>query len=311
MFKIVIRRFLRLFLQMLILTFVIFLLSEAIQITLWSTDPTVDFVTDSADVFMSSIRFQGALSRYWNWLVGIRNFGMPAIEVEVINTLRLSLFALFLVYAIGIPLGIISGRHSGTWWDQAIQMVTQIGASFPSFALALLLLLYFGFDLGWFPTSGSLPPGMSQEVGFVSYYMGRLQHLILPAFSLAIVQLISPIKYLRSGIVDTEHQEFVTLARAKGASENHLFKKHIFKNSLTSMIGSFPIQLAALVSGSIFIEQIFSFPGLGNLFFLAFTWGATDLVSALVLVFGLLILFGAFISDMLLIALDPRIKIEE
>ena len=320
MFKLIIRRFLLLLPQLIILSFIVFFLSETINIFTWTSEGG----TEMANAFIVNIGLDTIFSRYWSWLVEIVTTGYfgwsfryqaPAMEVVVNlrlpNTLRLSMVTLLLVYGIGIPLGIISGRYPGKWTDRAIQIVTQIGASLPSFTLALILLLIFGFQFGWFPTSGSLPPGMSREAGFIPYHMGRLSHVALPALSLAIIQLITPMKYLRSDIIDNEQQEFVALARAKGASEAHLFKKHIFKNSLTSLIGSFPMQLATIVTGSIIIESLFTFPGIGELFFSAFSRNDIDVVSSSVLVFGLLILLGAFISDILLISLDPRIKIEE
>jgi len=257
--------------------------------------------------------------RYWNWLNGvvriitIRDFGWsPLIQHSLLNTLRLSLLALLLVYGIGIPLGIISGRHFGTLKDRTLQMVTLIGASLPSFTLALILLLFIGFRLGWLPTGGSLPPGMSREtVSFSTYHIARLRHMMLPALSLAIVQIIVPMKYLRGDIIDTYHREYITLARSKGASEKHLFKKHIFKNSLSSTISSVPIQMAAIVTGSIIIEMIFAFPGMGGLLFWAFQFNDVTLVGVLILIIGLVILVGAFISDIILMILNPQTKIEE
>ena len=319
MFKLIVKRFLLLIPQLIILSFIIFFLSETIQIFVGEAEDG----SAIGDAFFVNIGLDTIFSRYWNWIVEIVTTGhfgwswryrapaMVVVGMRLPNTLRLSLLTLLLVYGIGIPLGIISGRHSGTWKDRTIGMVTQIGASLPSFTLALFLLLFFAFQFRWFPTGGSLPPGMSREVGFIPYHIARLHHVLLPAFSLAIIQLIIPMKYLRSDIIDAKQQEFIALARAKGASEKHLFKKHIFRNSLTSLIGSFPMQLAAVITSSIIIESIFIFPGIGGLFLAAFFGNDIDLVSASVLVFGLLILLGAFIADILLIALDPRIKVDE
>ena len=306
--------------QVVILSFIVFFLSDAIPELTW----TLDGGTDMADAFIFNPNWQDTiLTRYLNWLGGIFTSGdfgwswrlrmptMAAVGMRLPNTLRLSLFTLLVVYGVGIPLGIISGRRSGTWKDRAIQMVSLIGSSLPSFTLAILLLYFLGFRMAWFPTSGSLPPGVSRAAGLTPYYIGRLHHLILPSLSLAIVQLIIPIKYLRGSIIDTEQQEFVSLARAKGANEKYLFKKHVLKNSLTSLVGSFPIQLTTIVTSTIIIESIFNIPGIGDMFFSAFAGNDTDLINTLILVFGLIILLGSFISDIILMALDPRIKIEE
>jgi len=298
MLKLAIRRLLLLLLQMLILSFFVFFLMS------------------------SNTSFQDLTSSYWNWLVEVvtnGNFGwswlfrmptMAVISLRLSNTLRLLLVTLLLMYGIGIPLGIISGRSSGSWKDRTIQMGTQIGASFPSFTLAYILILYFALQLRWFPFRGSIPLGVVREGGLIPYYMARLHHVILPAFSLAIFQLIFPMKYLRNSIIDIEKQQFVTLARAKGVKRKHVFKKHIFKNSLSSLIASFPTQLMAIISGSIIIEGIFTFPGIGGLFFIAFFEGDSNVVKALVLVLALIIIMATFMSDILLMALDPRVKIE-
>jgi len=320
MFKLLIRRFLLLIPQIVILSFIVFFLSDAIPELTW----TLDGGTDMADAFIFNPYWQDTIfTRYLNWVGGIFTSGhfgwswrlrMPAMAVVGMrfpSTLRLTLFTLLLVYGIGIPLGIISGRRSGSWKDRAIQMVALIGSSLPSFALAIFLLFFFGFRLDWFPTGGSLPPGISRAAGFAPYYIGRLHHLILPSLSLAIIQLIIPIKYLRSSIIDTEQQEFVSLARAKGANEKYLFKKHILKNSLTSVVSSFPLQLTTIVTSTIIIESIFNIPGIGELFFSAFAGNDTDLINSLILVFGLIVLLGSFISDVILMAIDPRIKMEE
>jgi len=320
MFKLLIRRFLLILPQIVILSFIVFFLSDAIPEMTW----TLDGGTDMADAFIFNPNWQDTIfTRYLNWVGGIFTAGdfgwswrlrMPAMTVvgmRLPNTIRLSLFTLFLVYGVGIPLGIISGRRSGTWKDRVIRMVTLIGSSLPSFTLAILLLFFLGFRLDLLPTSGSLPPGVSRAAGFAPYYIGRLRHLILPSLSLAIIQLIIPVKHLRGSIIDTEEQEFVTLARAKGANEKYLFKKHTLKNAITPLVSSFPIQLTTIVTSTIIIESIFNIPGIGELFLSAFAGNDTDLVNSLILVFGLIILLGSFISDVILMALDPRVKIEE
>jgi len=310
MLKQFLKKILLLIPQLLILSFLIFLLPVPVPPDLVG----VERFNPMADIPI--------LLRYWNWLVGIFGYGyfgwswqygMPVVKVVgqwLPNTFRLAFFTLVMTYGIGIPLGIISGRHSGTWKERVALTIAQMGSSLPAFTLALILILTLGLRFRWFPTSGSITPGMVREnVSFFTYHLTRIRHVILPATSLAIVSLIIPLKQLRSEIVDIERQEFVTLARSKGATEKQIFKGHILKNSFISVIGSFPIQLATIVTGSIIIETLFAFSGIGHLFLMSMYFGDLELTNMLVLVFGLIILTASFISDVWLMLIDPRIRI--
>ena len=270
---------------------------------------------------MPGINFREFVYWYWQWLRGIftGNFGwswrfnQPVIEVigmRLPNTLGLVAITLLIIYGIGIPLGIISGRNHDSWKDRAILVTTQIGTSFPSFTLALIFIIFFALSLRWFPHRGSISIEMV-DAGWVQYHLARLHHVILPAFSLAIVQLIMPMKYLRGGIIDTMKQSFILTARAKGVTEKDVFKKHVFKNSLPALIATFPIQLAAVLSGAIIIEAIFMFPGLGDLVFIAFRYGDFGVTIVLALIFGITIMLLSIIADVLLMKLDPRIEFEK
>jgi len=298
MLKLIGKRLLLVFVQFIVLSFLIFLMENLFEFS------------GNDSIFVS----------YWRWLTVIittgdfgqslqyRDSALTIVFMRLPNTVRLSLIALLLVYGIGIPLGIICGRSPGKLKDQIFRAFTIIGTSLPSFALAMLLLLLFGFSLRWFPTGGSLPPGMTREaVGFSTYHMTRIHHTILPALSLAIAQFVIPMKHFKSEIVDIYQQEFVALARAKGGSETHIFKRHIFKNSLGSILSSVPMQISAVIGGSIIIESIFAFPGLGGGFLWAVLRGDLNLAAASIFILGLIILLGAFISDLMLLILNPRL----
>jgi len=300
MFRIISKRLLLVFPQFIILSFLVFLLAGELG-----------GFGGNDSIFV----------RYWRWLVTIvttGDFGQslsyryPAIAIVFIrlpNTIRLLLITLLLIYGIGIPVGIMSGKSQGSLQDHVFRVFSLIGTSLPSFASALLLLLFLGFSLGWFPTGGSLPPGMTREaMGFSMYHLTRIHYTILPALSLAIAQFIVPMKYFKSDIIDTYQQEFVALARAKGGSEKHVFKKHIFKNSLGSILSAVPMQISAIVGGSIIIESLFAFPGLGGELFWAIISGDLSLASAAIFIFGLIIILGAFISDIVLLILNPKIE---
>ena len=300
MFKIIGKRLLLVLPQFILLSFLVFLLAGG----------GFDFGGNDS-IFV----------RYWRWLIVIittgdfgqslsyRDSAIAVVFMRFPNTIRLMLMTLLIVYGIGIPVGIMSGRYHGSMQDNIFRVFSLIGTSLPSFASALLLLLFFAFNLGWFPTGGSLPPGMTREaVGFSTYHLTRVHHMILPALSLAVAQFIVPMKYFKSDIIDTYQQEFISLARAKGGSEKHIFKRHVLKNSLGSVLSAIPMQISTIVAGSIIIESIFAFPGLGGELFWAVMAADLSLASATIFIFGIIIILGAFISDIVLLILNPRIQ---
>src|SRR5690625_86944 len=224
------------------------------------------------------------------------------------NTFWLSVAALIFTYVLALPLGIISGRWNDTWGDRLITGYTYIGFAAPLFITALVMLWVFGFQLGWFPTGGSVAPGM--EPGTWDYFVSKVQHLLLPAFSMAVITTVSTVQYLRSEIIDTKQKDFIITARAKGASESRVYNRHIFRNSLVPIAAFFGYEITGLIGGSIFIEDIFNYPGMGQLFLDSILQRDFSVVTATVLLFGIAAILGALISDIILSLVDPRIRIK-
>lgn len=230
------------------------------------------------------------------------------ISERVMNTILLSLVSLIFTYLIAIPLGIISGRYNDSPLDSAITGYSYLGFATPIFIFALVVLWVFGFMLGWFPTSGSVAPGLS--AGTMEYYLSKLYHALLPGLSIALISVVSTIQYLRSEIVDTKQKDFIITARAKGASENRVYNKHIFRNSLLPIAAFFGWEITSLISGTVFVERVFSYPGMGLLFLESVTGRDFSVVTALVLLFGIASILGALLSDIILSIVDPRIRIK-
>jgi len=224
------------------------------------------------------------------------------------NTFWLSVAALIFTYVLALPLGIISGRWNDTWGDRLITGYTYIGFAAPLFITALVMLWVFGFQLGWFPTGGSVAPGM--EPGTWDYFVSKVQHLLLPAFSMAVITTVSTVQYLRSEIIDTKQKDFIITARAKGAPESRVYNRHIFRNSLVPIAAFFGYEITGLIGGSIFVENIYSYPGMGQLFLESVLQRDFSTVTAVVLIFGIAAILGALISDIILSIVDPRIRIK-
>jgi len=322
MWRFAVRRFLIMIPQLFVLSIIVFLIAQAMpgDALTGLLDPNLTpemLEARRAELGLNLPWYQ----QYWNWIVGVVtrfdfgrsfNWQMPVIEVigdRIANTIRLSLFTFVIMYAIAIPLGIISGRHHGTWKDRIITSYTYIGFGIPIMVMALLMLFIFGFNLGWFPTSGSVAPGMSSDMGF-PYVWSRFQHLILPGLSTALVSTVFIIQYLRGEIVDTEQKEFILTVRAKGADETRVYNKHIFRNSLLPVASFLGFQLAGLIAGSVLVERAFGFPGMGGLFMGSITNRDFSVMTALVLLFGAGTIIGSFLSDIIMMMVDPRIEIE-
>ncbi|KAB8138136.1 ABC transporter permease [Gracilibacillus oryzae] len=257
--------------------------------------------------------------QYWDWITNVfqGNLGqsfqhkLPVTELvsqRLINTFWLSVMTLILTYAIAIPLGLISGRHNDTWTDRMITGYTYIGFAAPIFIFALLMLFVFGFHFGWFPTSGSVEPGAVP--GTFDYFISKINHMLLPALSMALITTVSTVQYLRSEIIDTKQKDFVLLARSKGVSESRIYRNHIFRNSLLPVAAFFGYEITGLIGGSIFIENIFSYPGIGQLFLNSVMQRDTSVVTALVLLFGIASILGTLLSDIILSIVDPRIRMK-
>lgn len=247
---------------------------------------------------------QGDLGRSFRFKMNVTDL----IGQRLNNTIWLSIVTLILTYAIAIPLGITSGRYNDTLRDQMITGYTYIGFATPLFIFALVMLWIFGFMLGWFPTGQSVTPGLTP--GTFEYVLSRLHHLMLPALSMALITTVSTVQYLRNEIIDTKQKDFIVTARAKGASESRVYNRHVLRNSLLPIAAFFGFEITGLIGGTVFIETIFSYPGMGLLFMESITQRDYSVVTSLVLLFGIASILGALLSDIILSLVDPRIRIK-
>ena len=257
--------------------------------------------------------------QYWNWISKAfrGDFGQSytykyevtkLIGQRIGNTVWLSLLTLILTYLIALPLGMIAGRFQNSWADKAIVVYTFITYSIPVFVFALILLWLFGYTLGWFPTRGSVDSDV--VAGTLGYYVNKFHHMILPAFTMAILSTTGTIQYLRTGVIDAKSQDYVRTARAKGVPENVVFNRHIFRNSILPIAAFLGYEFTGLIGGSVFIENIFSYPGMGNLFVTSIQGRDYSVILALLLLFGTATLLGTLLSDIIMSIVDPRVRVQ-
>ena len=320
MWKTILRRVLLMLPQIFILSVLAFLIAKMMP-----GDPFTGLITPETDPnTIEALRVKSGFYdplpvQYWNWISKAfrGDFGQSytykyevtkLIGERIGNTVWLSLLTLILTYLIALPLGMIAGRFQNSWADKAIVVYTFITYSIPVFVFALVLLWLFGYTLGWFPTRGSVDSDVVS--GTLDYYLNKFHHLILPAFTMAILSTTGTIQYLRTGVIDAKSQDYVRTARAKGVPENVVFNRHIFRNSILPIAAFLGYEFTGLIGGSVFIENIFSYPGMGNLFVTSITGRDYSVILALLLLFGTATLLGTLLSDIIMSIVDPRVRVQ-
>lgn len=320
MWKTILKRFLIMIPQLLLLTLIVFMLAKMMP-----GDPFTGLINPNSDpAEIARLKQQMGLNdppltQYFRWLGNLfqGDLGQSYIQKtsvasligdRALNTFWLSLLTVVLTYTIAIPLGIIAGRHQDKWQDQGVQIFNYVTFAVPAFVFYILGLWLFGFVLGWFPITGSVSPDVNP--GTFNYILDRLYHMILPAALSALITTTATVQYLRTGIVDNKVEDYVRTARAKGVPENVVFNKHILRNSILPIAAFFGNTITALLSGSMVIETVFSYPGMGKLFLDSIAQRDFTVLTALILIFGTLTLIGNLLSDIIMSVVDPRIRIQ-
>lgn len=224
------------------------------------------------------------------------------------NSLRLGIVSTFFTYLIALPFGMFAGRFNNSWFDRFVVIYNYVSYAIPTFVLALLMVFIFGYRLGWFPTFGS--KNVTLTAGTFDYYWDMFYRLLLPGFTGGILGTASTTQTLRSEVIDAKTQDYVRTARSKGVPEGKIFSKHIFRNAVLPIASSFGFIFSSLLSGSVFIEQIFAFNGMGDLFITSINARDYSVVITLTLLYGILAILGSLISDIALSLADPRIRID-
>ncbi|MGI9078610.1 MAG: ABC transporter permease [Gemmatimonadaceae bacterium] len=231
-----------------------------------------------------------------------------ALADAVPNTLLIMGIALGASFIIGIVLGALQARAHGTALDRVLGGVSLFFYSMPDFWLALVMLLVFSVWLGLLPAGGMTDPLMYDYWGFGRRMQDRALHLVLPVTSFTLLVSAAVARYQRAAMLDIAEQDFVRTARAKGASEGRVAVKHILRNALLPIITLFGLAFPLLLGGSVFIERIFSWPGMGRLAADAILTRDYPLVMAVVIIGSVLVSAGNLMADVLYAIADPRLR---
>ncbi len=225
-------------------------------------------------------------------------------------TVTLNFWAVVLTYLLAIPIGVYAAVYAGSWFDQLSAFLLFVLYSLPVMWVGLLLqaLLCEGGRWELFPLKGVVPTNLD-ELSTWQLQFEIIRHYTLPVFCLAYGGFAGLSRYARSGMLDVIHSDFIRTARAKGLPEPLVIWRHAFRNGLITLITLFGGLLPSLVAGSVIVEYIFNISGMGSLSLLALSSRDYPLQMALFAFAGMLTLTGIFISDMLYLAADPRIKL--
>ncbi|WOV87455.1 ABC transporter permease [Sporosarcina oncorhynchi] len=322
MLKFILRRTLLMIPQLILLSIIIFMLAKMMP-----GDALTGAFQGNPDVSLEQLeklREKAGLNDPWyqqygRWLGNAvqGDFGKSYVHQQKVtsllagkveNTVLLSFFTLLVTYLIALPLGIIAGRFTDSWADKAIVTYNYFAFATPLFVFALLMMFFFSFVLGWLPYGSSVD--IKLQSGTWEYFVSRAKHLILPVLSGSLLATFSTIQYLRNDIIDQKLKDYVKTARAKGVPESKVYTRHILRNSLLPIAAFLGFEITGLIGGSVFIESIFSYPGLGYLFIQSISTRDFTVVTALVMISGTAVIVGTMLSDIILSIVDPRIRIE-
>ena len=226
-------------------------------------------------------------------------------------TLYLMSVTFVVVLAIAIPVGILCAVKQYSWTDNLISTLTFAGQALPVFWLGLMLIMIF---YGWArnPLTGEpLLPARGMATLGEDFSLGdRLRHLILPVVTLGLGWVSWYSRYLRSSMLDVLHQGYVRTARAKGLSERIVLRRHAFKNAAIPLITVVALDLATLVTGALYVEIIFSWPGMGQLFYRAATRRDYPVLMAVTMLAAVVVVLANIIADVVYAWVNPRIRYE-
>lgn len=251
--------------------------------------------------------------QYFRWLgdIATGNFGYSIQSGQKISeimalrmpaTLELVLSALILSTVLALTIGLIAGANRGGFIDKISRGIAAVGISVPDFFIGLAFLNVFAYRLGWLPTGQRLSPG---DLTFVD----RLPHLILPVATLTFAMLAVLIRYTRNSVLDTLNRDFVKTARSKGVSEWKVLWRHVFRNSLGPVMVILAFRLPLLVGGSVLIETVFQWPGIGSTIVAAVTASDYPVIMVISMLIAMAILVSSFLVDVVKSILDPRVRL--
>jgi peptide/nickel transport system permease protein len=257
--------------------------------------------------------------QYVRWLGNILqgNFGRSLVTQRSVSgeiatsfsvTVRLTLAALVLSSLVGIGVGVLSAVRQYSLLDYTFTFLSFLGLSVPGFFLALVLVAVFSLQLELFPTSGMYTLTLPPDASAWDRFWDSVRYLVLPVITLSAANAASLARFTRSSVLEVLNQTYRSTARAKGLRERRVLWRHMVPNAMLPIITIIALRLPGLFGGSVIVETIFNFPGMGLLSVRAATDKDYPMIMGITLIFALLLLAANFAADILYAVFDPRVR---
>jgi peptide/nickel transport system permease protein len=251
--------------------------------------------------------------QYLDWAKGLLHgdFGIsfrngrpitPYIMSRIPATLELAIASMFFAVILSVPWGIWAGLKKNTRVDYILSMISLTGLSTPSFWLGTILVIVFAVNLGWFKTGGYVP--LTED------WKQNLYLLLLPAFCLGFGSAPYLMRMTRATVIETLQEPFVTYARAKGITDRRYYRRYVFRYAMVGIIDALIMTFSGLLGGSMLVEELFNFPGMGRVTIRGVLERDYFVVTTAILVFATLYLLANLISDITHALLDPRVQLK-
>lgn len=225
------------------------------------------------------------------------------------NTVRLAVAALAVRFFLGVSLGVVAAVHRGGKRDWGLGLGALLIYSIPSFWLGLMLLLLFAWELKWFP-AGHMQSLDAASLPWLQRFLDASWHLVLPVFVLGVGGAASTFRFVRAGMLEVLSQDYVRAARARGLSERRIVLHHALRNALLPVVTLMGLSIPALLGGTVVIESLFSWPGIGRLTLEAIGQRDYPVIMATTFLSGATAVLGSLLADLAARRLDPRIRLE-
>lgn len=234
----------------------------------------------------------GAIQGDFGNSLHFRTPAMPMVLERMPATVQLAATGLFIAMIIGIPLGLVGGFNPGSVVDSAGRTLALLGQSIPNFWLALIMILFFAVRLGWFPSFGR----------------DQWHSVVMPAFVLGLPTMGQIVRLTRSAVLEIRGEDFIRTAYSKGLEPRVIYTKHVVRNVAIPLVSVIGVQFGYMLGGSIYIETIFAWPGMGQLLEQAIGWRDFQLIIAIAVFTSLVVLVINLLTDLAYAIIDPRIR---
>lgn len=261
---------------------------------------------------------KSVLERYFIWMKQAiqGDFGYSLAQQKPVltlfheyiwNSFLLAIVSTFLTWFIAVIIGVIAAYRQYSWFDSLVMVGIFAAMSLPSFFIGLFLIKLLAVDFKWLPPGGMLTTG-SNATG-MDYVLEVVHHMTLPVIVMTLLGVGSLTRYFRSNMIEVIRQDYIRTARAKGLSEGKVLYTHALRNALLPAITLVGFELPSLFGGSLIIERIFNWPGIGQLYMQSFSLRDYPLLMGFTMFIAILTVLGTLLSDLLYHFADPRVRL--